>query len=300
MSKLRDMESKAKVVWQRADDTNAPDRQELSDKYVASKEARKQGIKRHEDAKKAYAMCCAKRTTADQVADTAQKDTEALIKVWSSVADLGTSRFEAAYCQTRDGRILAFGGENNHCQMQDTCEIYEPANDTWRPLPEGQLLMPLVDHQASLIKNGFQGGFKKFADMNQEAYAAERPPSQQMAFGKASRLQAQFQMELTEDEKARDAKPWSTEEEKRLTQLVKLHPGGTEAEWRTIATDLGTHRSHHAVKTHFGWKEIRGGKKLRGGLDGRGGAKSTGKGKGKAKARSKKKKKKPEDPNEKE
>ena len=285
MWKLRETESKAKVVYQRADDTNAPDRQDLSDKYVATKQARKDGIKRHEDAKKAYAMCCAKRTTADQVADTAQKDAESLIKVWSSMADLGTSRFEAAYCQTRDGRILAFGGENNHCQMQDTCEVYEPVNDTWRPLPEGQLLMPLVDHKASLISNGFQGGYTKIADVDQARTAADRPLSQQAAFGKASRLQNQFQVELTEDEKVRDGKPWSKVEEKKLTTLVKLHPGGTEAEWRTIATDLGTHRSHHAVKTHFGWKELKSGKKLRGGLDGRGGGKVKGGGKGKAKAK---------------
>jgi len=151
--------------------------------------------------------------------------------------------------------------------------------------------MPLTDHRACLIRCGFQGGFHIVADVDQAAHARERPPEQQFEFTKAQRLVAKHQVELTEDEKARDKKPWTKKEEERLRQLVKLHPFGSEAEWRAIATDLGTLRSWHACQTHFQWMELGAGKKLRGGLDGHGRVKTPkgkggkgGKGKGKGKA----------------
>lgn len=291
MPKLKDAESRAKVTWQRAVDTNAPDQQEMSDKAGIAREARINGQERLNQAKTEYQIRVDKRQTADLVAQTFAADAEALKKIWTPLASLGVSRFEAAYCKTPDGRILAFGGENSHCQMQDTCEMYQPATDTWRPLPEGQLLMPLTDHRACLIRCGFQGGFHIVADVDQAAHARERPPEQQFEFTKAQRLVAKHQVELTEDEKARDKKPWTKKEEERLRQLVKLHPFGSEAEWRAIATDLGTLRSWHACQTHFQWMELGAGKKLRGGLDGHGRVKTPkgkggkgGKGKGKGKA----------------
>jgi hypothetical protein len=127
-------------------------------------------------------------------------------------------------------------------------------------------------------------------NVDQAAHARERPPAQQFGFTKAQRLVAKHQEELTEDETMRDKKPWTKEEEERLVQLVKLHPFGSDAEWRAIAKDLGTSRSFHAVKTHFRWLEMGAGKSLRTGLDGRGhlkAAKSKGKGKGRGRGKGK-------------
>ncbi len=290
MPRLREAENRAKVTYSRAVDTNAPDQQELSDKAGVAREARKQGQERLNLAKVALAECVDARETAELTAKRYESDAEAMKKVWTPRAGLGISRFEAAYCKTPDGQIMAFGGENNHCQMQDTCEVYDPGTDTWRPLPEGQLLMPLTDHRACLISCGFAGGHCVRPNVDQAAHARERPPAQQFGFTKAQRLVAKHQEELTEDETMRDKKPWTKEEEERLVQLVKLHPFGSDAEWRAIAKDLGTSRSFHAVKTHFRWLEMGAGKSLRTGLDGRGhlkAAKSKGKGKGRGRGKGK-------------
>ena len=273
MPQLREAENRAKMTYTRAVDTNAPDHRELGDKAAAAREARKQGQEHLDLAKVALAECVDARETAELTAKRYEADAEAMKKVWAALADLGVSRFEAAYCKIPDGRVIAIGGENNHCQMQDTCEIYDPGPNTWRPLPEGQLLMPLTDHRACLIPSGFSGGHYVRPDVDQQAHAHEHPSAQQFAFTKAQRLVAKHTAELTEDEKTRDAKPWTEEEEERLVQLVKMHPFGSDAEWRAIATDLGTARSFEAVKLHFNSMEEEAsgaGKRLRSGLDGRG------------------------------
>ena len=249
---LRSAREAARVAHENAKNDLAPDVLELGDAHAAAKQALEDGRELEQSRKREYKIAVEARKTAEIVAAESAKDAKALRKVWTPLADMISARFEAAYCQTTDSRILAFGGEDIHCRMQNTCEVYEPANDTWRPLPEGQLLIPTTDFRSSLLSGGFSGGAIKEPDIDQEQYARDRPASQQFGKGtKAARLAKQYDLELDTDQSVRDRADFTEAEEHQLINQVHTHPGGTEAEWKDIATNLGTRRSWQSVERHF-------------------------------------------------
>ena len=78
---------------------------------------------------------------------------------WGQAAPLAQARYDHTATLLPDGRVLVVGGAvlwgtnwNDPGAILSSVEIYDPAGDTWSPLPP--LRQARVDHTATLLPDG--------------------------------------------------------------------------------------------------------------------------------------------------